>query len=73
MSNPNSWFVVEGLNLKNSSGSVVGVYTGSTNSIFRRIVAWDAFDLSGGDKVWELSLHLRPDSKRMLRRRLKSR
>lgn len=37
----NNWFVLEGFNANNSSGSVVSVGY-SSNNIIRRVVAWDA-------------------------------
>jgi hypothetical protein len=38
----NSWWVLEGFNAHSSNGSVVRLDKGSSNNVFRRIVAWDA-------------------------------
>jgi hypothetical protein len=38
----NSWWVFEGFNAHSSHGTVVRLDTGSSNNVFRRIVAWDA-------------------------------
>lgn len=40
--NNNDWFVIEGMNAKDSSAAVVAAANGSSNNIFRRIAAWDA-------------------------------
>ncbi len=38
----NSWFVFEGFNVKNSSDSVLNINDTTANTIFRRLVLWDA-------------------------------
>jgi hypothetical protein len=40
----NSYYTIEGVNACCSAGSVVTAYTGADNNIFRRIVAWNAYD-----------------------------
>ena len=40
----NSYFVIQGINAHNSSGTVVDVAGGSSSNIIRRVVAWDARD-----------------------------
>jgi hypothetical protein len=38
----NHWFVIEGINFRNSWGVGVAITDGSSHNILRRIVAWDA-------------------------------
>ena len=38
----NSWWVIEGINVKNGTGEVIALQMGSNDNVFRRIVAWDA-------------------------------
>ena len=49
--NGNQWWIIEGVNVANSSGDVVAVY-GSHNNILRRICAWNAG--GGNNHVWQL-------------------
>ena len=39
--NNNSWWVIQGVDVYNSSNHVVEVWTNANNNIFRRIVAWN--------------------------------
>src|SRR5262249_52934035 len=37
----NSWWIIEGINFKRSVSDVLRVFNGSSQNVFRRIVAWD--------------------------------
>jgi hypothetical protein len=50
----NSWWVFEGFNAHSSVEEVVRLRSGSSNNIFRRIVAWDAA-IDKNDAVWSLA------------------
>src|SRR5262245_28625584 len=38
----NDWFVLEGFNARSGYRTVINVANGSSNNIFRRVIAWDA-------------------------------
>ena len=52
--NDNDWFVIEGINARNSNNDGVEIGRGSDNNIIRRVVSWDA-SLSGNHSC--MSIH----------------
>jgi hypothetical protein len=50
----NDWFVIEGINVSDSSGTVVLIDTGADNIVIRRVCAWNA-SATTSHHVWAIT------------------